>query len=55
MQNTPATHVPPDLNRQVRSQFSEYISEFLDFQQYLSNSDHSMLANFGTFMDGYEE
>lgn len=44
-----------DLNRQIRSQFAEYISEFLDFQQYLSKSDHSMLANFGTFMDGYEE
>jgi len=55
MQNTPAAHVPPELNRQIRAQFSEYISEFLDFQQYLSKSDHSMLANFGTFMDGYEE
>jgi hypothetical protein len=55
MQNTPATHVPLDLNRQLRAQFSEYINEFLDFQQYLSKSDHSMLANFGTFMDGYEE
>ena len=55
MRRTPATHVPPDLNRQVRELFSDYISEFLDFQSYLSEGDESMIANFGTFMDGYEE
>ena len=55
MRKTPATHVPPDLNRQIRAQFSEYISDFLDFQSYLSQEDESMIANFGTFMDGYEE
>ena len=55
MQGTPATHVPPDLNREIRDQFAEYVSEFLDFQSYLGKSDKSMIANFGTFMDGYEE
>ena len=55
MRKTPATHVPPELNRQVRAQFSEYISEFLDFETYLAQDDESMIANFGTFMDGYEE
>lgn len=55
MQNTPSAHVPPDLNRQIRAQFADYIAEFLDFQSYLSKSDRSMIANFGTFMDGYEE
>ena len=55
MRKTPAAHVPADLNRKIREQFSEYISEFLDFQSYLSRDDDSMIANFGTFMDGYEE
>jgi len=55
MRKTPATHVPADLNRQLRDQFAEYIDEFLDFQRYLSQDDDSMIANFGTFMDGYVE
>ena len=55
MRKTPATHVPAELNRQVRELFTDYINEFLDFQAYLSRDDESMIANFGTFMDGYEE
>ena len=55
MRREPATHVPAELNRKVHEQFAEYISEFLDFQSYLSQADDSMIANFGTFMDGYEE
>lgn len=55
MRKTPATHVPAALNRQIRDQFADYLSEFLDFQAYLSKEDDSMIANFGTYMDGYEE
>ena len=55
MRHLPATHVPADLNRKVHEQFADYISEFLDFQSFLSREDDSMIANFGTFMDGYEE
>ena len=55
MRHTPATHVPPELNRKVRDQFADYLADFLDFQTYLSQEDDSMIANFGTFMDGYEE
>ena len=55
MRRTPATHVPADLNRRIRDQFSDYLADFLDFQSYLSQDDESMIANFGTFMDGYEE
>lgn len=55
MRKTPATHVPADLNRRVRDQFADYLSDFLDFQSYLAKDDDSMIANFGTFMDGYEE
>ena len=55
MRHDPATHVPPELNRKLKEQFSEYLDEFLDFQSFLSQEDESMIANFGTFMDGYEE
>jgi len=55
MRKTPPVHVPAELNRQVRDQFAEYMSNFLDFESYLTHSDESMLANFGTYMDGYEE
>ena len=55
MRHTPATHVPAALNRAVRDQFADYLADFLDFQSYLSREDDSMIANFGTFMDGYTE
>ena len=55
MRHQPATHVPSELNRKIRAQFADYISEFLDFQSFLAREDDSMIANFGTFMDGYEE
>lgn len=55
MRKIPAVHVPADLNRKIKAQFSDYISNFLDYESYLSKSDESMLANFGTYMDGYEE
>jgi len=48
-------HVPAELNRQVRSQFSDYLSNFLAFQPYLSTDDESALADFGHYMDLYEE
>ena len=55
MRHLPATHVPADLNKKIHEQFADYISEFLDFQSFLSKEDDSMIANFGTYMDGYEE
>lgn len=55
MRKTPGTHVPPELNRLVRDQFADYIENFLDFQAVVSQNDESRDADFGTFMDGYEE
>ena len=55
MRHQPATHVPAELNRKIHEQFADYIAEFLDFQSFLSQEDDSLIANFGTFMDGYEE
>lgn len=55
MQKEPSTHVPAELNRKVKNMFADYIRNILDYARFLSFSDESMLANFGTFMDGYEE
>lgn len=55
MRKTPPVRVDPALNRQVRDQFADYISNFLDFESYLCKTDESMIANFGSYMDGYEE
>jgi len=55
MRRTPATHVPAELNRKIKEQFADYLRDFLDFQSYLALEDDSMIANFGTYMDGYEE
>ena len=54
MRKTPATHVPAELNRKIREQFSEYIDNFLDYHAVIAKDDDSVLADFGTYMDGYE-
>lgn len=55
MRKQPGVHVAPELNRAVRDQFMPYIKNFLEFQRYASLSDGSALADFGSYMDGYEE
>ena len=55
MKKMPAVHVPAELNQKVRNQFSDYLSNFLSFQNILSKNDESSLADFGTYMDSYEE
>lgn len=55
MRKTPGTHVPAELNHLVRENFSDYITNFLDYQSLISESDESRDADFGTYMDGYEE
>lgn len=55
LQKTPGIHVPPELNRAVKEQFSDCIRNFIDFQSVISAGDSSALADFGHFMDGYEE
>lgn len=55
MQTIPGAHVPRELNRQVREQFSRGISEYIRFHLASPKKDHSPLVDLGTFMDGYEE
>lgn len=55
MRKTPTVHVPPELNRKVRDQFMPYILNFFEYQRYAQRHEVSSLADFGTYMDGYEE
>lgn len=55
MRKTPGVHVSPELNRKVKEQFKDYIDNFLNFRSILVRDDYSAVADFGSFMEGYEE
>lgn len=55
LRELPAVSVPAELNRKIREQFTPYINDFIRFQQFLSSGDTTPIADFGTFMEGYEE
>lgn len=55
MRKLPATHVPAELNRKVRDQMMPYIMNLFDFLRYATKKDMSAVADFGTYMEGYEE
>lgn len=47
--------VPADMNRAVKEQFAPYIRNLKEYLRYAEQKDHSPLADFGTYMEGYEE
>jgi len=55
MRKQPPVHVDPMLNRAVRDQFMPYIHNYFEFQRYASHHDTSAIADFGSYMEGYEE
>ena len=55
LRKTPGTAVPAAINRAVRDQFADYVRNFIDCQAVLSGDDESAVADFGTYMDLYEE
>ena len=55
MQKTPGAHVPPELNRMIKEQFATYIKNFVSYAVTVKDDDHSMLADFGTYFDNYED
>ena len=55
MRRLPATRVPAELNRQVRERFLPYVKNFFEYERTASLSDGSALADFGTYMEGYDE
>ena len=55
IQKSHGVHVAPELNRMIHEQFAAYIDNFIDCQSILIQNDDSMLVNFGSYMDGYQE
>ena len=55
MRKIPATHVPAEMNRKIRDNFMPYFVNFFHYQRVATHKDGSMMADFGTYMDGYEE
>ena len=55
MRRQPPVHVPAELNRAVRDAFLPYIINFCNYQRVATHRDGSALADFGTYMEGYEE
>lgn len=55
MRKLPETKVPAELNRLVRDQFTPYVMNLFEFQRYAAIKDTSAVADFGSYMEGYEE
>lgn len=55
MRKIPGVRVDPELNRKIRDQFFPYFKNFFDYQRVAMRTDGSALADFGTYMEGYEE
>lgn len=55
MRKTPGVRVPGELNRKIREQFSNYLLNLFDYMSIVAPSDESQLADFGSYMEGYEE
>lgn len=51
----PGVIVPAELNRDVRDQFLPYVMNLFEYQRYFAMKDGSALADFGNYMEGYEE
>lgn len=55
MRRQPGVHVDPALNRAVRDRFMPYIVNYINYQRVAEIHDASALADFGSYMEGYEE
>ena len=55
MRKLPGVHIPPELNSTLRDNFMPYALNFFEFQHILALEDVSALADFGNYMEGYEE
>ena len=55
MRKEPAVSVSPELNRKVRELFADHIENFLNFQRHFATGDETTLADFGKYMNKYED
>lgn len=55
IRETHGVSVPAEMNRRIREQFRDYVEDFAKFYPILARGDKSPVADFGTYMDNYEE
>ena len=55
VRNTPGIMIPPQLNVIVRSQFTEYVQNYIEMQEVFKLIDNTPLADLGSYMDSYAE
>ena len=55
IRTTPGVRIPGIANMILRGQFEDHVQNFIAFQSIMQEEDHSPLADFGTYMDGYTE
>ena len=55
MQSIPGTHVPKELNQEVRALFAPHILEYIQFHKSSPMPDKSPVLDLGSYMDFYEE
>ena len=55
MRHTPGVSVPAGMNRFIRSQFMPFVQNFFEFYITVHPDDGSAVADFGSFMENYEE
>ena len=55
MRKTEGARIAPEINRAVRDRFADYISKLAEYRSVVVYEDESPIADFGPFMDGYEE
>lgn len=55
LRKTPGVEVSAELNCKVRDMFADFVRNFTEFQTLLSAGDRTSIADFGSFMDKYEE
>lgn len=55
LQQIPGTHVPAELNAEIRDLFAPHIREYISFHEASPRTDRSPVLDLGTYMDFYEE
>lgn len=55
MRKSEGVRVDPEINREVRDRFFNYITQLKEYRSIVTYDDESPIADFGTFMDGYED
>jgi hypothetical protein len=55
MRRIPETSVPASMNRFIRNTMFPFVINFFEYYQTVSMNDGSAIADFGSYMDGYEE